>query len=72
MNRNLNVKWYKESATITTPSTSVTDCKIKLLYDESLWLVEERKEEKVIKSSKFETLADASKWCEDILLSKTN
>jgi len=72
VNRNLNVKWYKESATITTPTTTITNCKIELLYNEGLWLVEKRKEEEIVESNKFGTLAEASKWCEDVLLGKTN
>ena len=72
MNRNLNVKWFKETATISAPSQEITNCRIKLLYDECLWLAEKRNETEVIESGKFKTLADAYVWAENILLVKTD
>lgn len=70
MNKNLNVKWTRESAIIS--SSSKFSCKIGLLYNEGLWLAEKINEHQVIDSSKFQTLADAYIWAENILLLKTD
>lgn len=65
MNKELKLKWRKESATI---SHNNCDCKIKLLYDELMWLGEKVQNEQVKESKKFKTLKDAYAWSENILL----
>lgn len=65
MNKELKVKWRKESATI---SNTKSDCKIKLLYDELMWLGEKLENKKVKESKKFKSLQDAYAWSENILL----